>query len=101
MYCSTCGRELPPGSTVCPVCSGGASGPQASSSTDVIGQAVAEAKRAAKDLMEASARLSRMAIDRAEAAGKDPAGTAKKVAERVANDLESAARAVEKALKEL
>jgi zinc ribbon protein len=111
MFCSQCGKELPPGAPTCPAC--GAPVPPApaspsqptpqstGSSPSTVDQMVAEVKQAAKELIQVSARISRYAVDHAEAAGKDPSGTVKKAAKRVAKELDDAAREVERVLRDL
>jgi hypothetical protein len=47
-------------------------------------------KRAAKDLGDATAKLSKRVAATAGSAAKDPSGTAKKAAERVKKDIDEA-----------
>jgi zinc-ribbon domain len=101
MFCQQCGKELPAGATTCPSCGAAVGGRAGASFSGTLDQAVTEAKRAAKDLLQATAQITRQAADHAEAAGKDPAGTAKKVAHRVAQELDDAARKIDQALKDL
>ena len=68
---------------------------------DTLNQALSEAKRAAKDLASASAKLSKRLLAKAEGAAKDPEGSARKATRLVAKELEAAAREVDRILKGL
>ena len=68
---------------------------------DTLKEALESTRRAAKELAEASARLAKRAVSKAEVAGRDPSGSAKKVARRVAKELDAAAKEVERILKDL
>ncbi|MFI5419165.1 MAG: hypothetical protein ACHQ2Y_09795 [Candidatus Lutacidiplasmatales archaeon] len=68
---------------------------------DPIDQAVADTKRAAKELANATARLSGHLLTKAGTLAQDAPGVAKEVGDRVAKELEAAAREVERILKEL
>jgi len=63
--------------------------------------ALEKTRRAAKDLASASAKLAKRAVSKAEAAGRYPSGSAKKVANRVAKELDAAAKEVERILHDL
>jgi hypothetical protein len=64
-------------------------------------QALGEAKHAAKELAVATARLTKRVVSKAEVAAKDPSGSAKKAAHRVATELDAAAKEIDRILKEL
>lgn len=99
MYCQQCGKELPQGSGACPAC-GYASG-TTSSSAATFDQLLKETKHAAKDLAATTAQLSKRLLAKARTAAKDPPGSAKKAAHRAAEELESAAREIDRILKDL
>lgn len=101
MYCQNCGKELPSGASNCPACGAAVSSWPVPPSPDLLDQMVSEAKRAAKDLIVATGRISRYAAKEAKAASKDPSGSAKKVAKRVASELEHAASEVERLVRDL
>jgi zinc-ribbon domain len=103
MYCRWCGTALPEGATVCPKCGRPtgdvpAAGPAAS---DALDQAVTETKRAARDLASAAARFTERLSVEMQATAEDPKGTAKRVARKVAEDLDAAREEIEKALRDL
>lgn len=110
MYCSQCGKELPTNATVCPSCgfSLGApryfsTGPSATPppSADPVELILNETKKAARELADATARLSKRLVEKAQTAAKDPTGSAKKAAKTVAKELDSAAKEIDRILKEL
>ena len=114
MYCSQCGHELPTNATACPACGYSSVGtsppPAAASSTnappppssgDTVDQILTETKKAAHELADASARLSKRLVARAQTAAKDPTGSAKKAAKRVAKELDAAAKEIDRILKSL
>ncbi|MGB6501106.1 MAG: hypothetical protein WBG19_06885 [Thermoplasmata archaeon] len=68
---------------------------------DDLEKALGESKRAAKELAVASARLTRQLLRKAEAAAKDPPGTATKAVKRIAEELDAAAREIDRILKDL
>ncbi len=68
---------------------------------DTLEQALGEAKKAAKDLARASARLTRKLLARADRAAKDPKGTVKSATHRAAKELEAASREIDELLKRL
>jgi hypothetical protein len=69
--------------------------------SDEFEQALGDAKRAAKHLAEATARLTKRVVTKAEVAAKDPSGSAKKAAHRVATELDAAAKEIDRILKDL
>jgi hypothetical protein len=69
--------------------------------SDSINEAVKDTKQAAKQLASATAKLSKRLIDKAETAARDPSGSAKKVAHRVAKELDAASREIDRILKDL
>jgi len=68
---------------------------------DEMTEMLRDTKRAAKDLAKATARLSKKLLSRAEAAAKDPSGSAKKVGHRVSKELDAATREIERVLRDL
>jgi hypothetical protein len=68
---------------------------------DSLKEAVEATRRAAKDLASASARLTKRVLDRAETAAHEPSATAKKAAHRVAQELDAAAKEIDRILKDL
>jgi len=63
--------------------------------------ALEDTHRAAKELAEATARLAKRAESKAETAGRNPSGSVKKVAHRVAKELDAAAKEVDRILHDL
>ena len=99
MYCAQCGKELPASAVTCPACgSPSASVPR---SGDTIDQVLNDTKRAAKELAEATAKLSRRLVEKAQTAAKEPRASAKKAAKRVAKELDSAAKEIDRILRDL
>ncbi len=68
---------------------------------DTLDQALGEAKRAAQDLVRASAKLAARLLSKAETFARDPNASTKRAARQVAKELESAAREVDQLLKKL
>ncbi len=68
---------------------------------DRIDEALRETRRAARELVKATAHLSKRLIGRAERAARDPTAAAAKVGRRVAKELDEASRAIERILKHL
>jgi hypothetical protein len=99
MQCEECGKEIPPGSPTCPACGHFAMPRGANSPT--LDDAVSEVKRAAKEFAAATASLSRHVVAKAGDAAKDPTGTAKRATRRAAEELDKAARDVERILRDL
>lgn len=62
-------------------------------------EALGEAKRAAKDLAEATARLTKRLLVRADRAAKNPSASVQKAARRVADELEAMSREIDRLLK--
>lgn len=103
MFCQQCGKEIPPGSPTCPAC-GYLAMPHSSSTSsaaDSIEVAVAELKRTAKELAKSARTLSQRVVAEAGKAAKDPPGSAKRAAHKVAQGLEEAAKEIEQALRDL
>jgi len=101
MYCQNCGQELPAGRVQCAACGAAvprAAHPSASSSVD---QLVQDTRRAAHDLAESATLLAKRLAAHAETASKDPSGSAKKVAQRVAKELDDLGQEIEKIVKDL
>jgi zinc-ribbon domain len=101
MFCPWCGSELPVGAAACPKCGRVATGGSAPETTSDFDQIVADAKRAAKDLASAAARLTERLAAGVEATAEDPKGSAHRVTRRVAKELEAARKEIEKALRDL
>lgn len=68
---------------------------------DTLKEALDATRRAAKDLASSTAKLAKRMAVKAESAGRDPSGAAKKVAHRVAKELDAAAKDIEKILRDL
>jgi hypothetical protein len=102
MYCQSCGRELAPGASSCAACGARVFyPPPPSDSSDQIDQIAAEVRKAAKELISTTARLSGQLAEKAEATAKDPSGSAKKAAHRVAKELDAVAGELDRILKGL
>jgi cell division septum initiation protein DivIVA len=95
MYCAHCGHELPPGARTCPACHAPIDAPIS------FEQAIADAKRAAKDLAAATARVADRVAGKADRAVKDPASSARRGARRVATELDRARKEIERILDDL
>lgn len=96
--CRWCGGALPAGAAFCPACGRPFNLP--ATPADPVEEALREAKRAAKELAAATARVSEYVLAKAKSAAADPPGAARKVLKRAADDLEAARRQVEQALRE-
>jgi hypothetical protein len=102
VFCQQCGREVPGGLTTCPACHYVNPPIRGSSpASDSLDQAIADAKSAAKDMAALTAELSHRLAAKAERASKDPTGSAKRAAQRMADELEKARVEIENALKDL
>lgn len=113
MYCSQCGKELPVSATTCPACGyssappppsaagSGATVPPPAPSGDPVEQVLDETRKAARELADATARLSKRLVKEARTAAKDPPGSAKKAAKKVAQELDSAAKEIDRILRNL
>jgi len=105
MRCASCGAENPDGSPVCGSCHAPLipppPPPSAATPSNQLDDLVRDTQRAAKELAVASARLSKRLAEQAKVAAKDPGGTAKKAADRLAKELESVGNDVERILKNL
>jgi hypothetical protein len=66
-----------------------------------IDDALAEVRRAAKEFGRAAADLSQRVVRKAGDAARDPPGSAKKVSRKVAQELDKAAREVDRILRDL
>ena len=62
---------------------------------------MSDTKRAAKDLASSAAKLSERLLSKAGVAAKDPKGSAKKAAKRVAHELEEAAHEIDRIVRDL
>jgi hypothetical protein len=102
MYCSHCGKELPTGTATCPSCRAPATyaSPPGPSGDPIVG-ATADLRRAVQGLVSTTARLSDELAAKAEAAAKDPSGSAKKAIHRVAQELDAVAQEIDKIVKDL
>ena len=101
MYCQNCGAELQADAHQCTAC--GAVVPRHHTTADAasLGQLLEETRRAAHELAQSSAKLTRRVASKAEAAAKEPSAAAKKAVQRVAKELDAAAREIEQILKDL
>lgn len=70
-------------------------------SSKSLTDAVTEAKRAAKELAQATASLSREVLAKAKGAAKDPSATAHRVGERVARELDAASKEIDRILRKI
>ena len=103
MFCQNCGKELPAGSSACPACGYPVAPPRstARSAGDTLDDAIADLRRAAGEVAQSAASLSRRVADKAAQAAKDPTGSAKRVTRKVADELDRAAKEIEKTLRDL
>lgn len=69
--------------------------------TDSVDALIGDAKRAALELAVLSTRISQRLIERADAAAKDPSGTARNAARKAAAELDKARKGIEQALEQL
>jgi HEPN domain-containing protein len=103
MYCQGCGRELPTGNLTCPACGfsnhapGTAAPPPASSVEDLV----ADLKRTAKELARDAAKLSQRVVDKAGEVARDPPKSAKRVSKKVAEELDKAAKEIDRIIRDL
>ncbi len=96
--CRWCGASLTPGAAVCGSCGRPFNLPDPPK--DAVADALGEARRAAKELAAATARISEYVLAKAKTAAADPPGAARKVLKKAADDLEAVRQDVERALKE-
>jgi len=68
---------------------------------DSLKEAIEATRRAAKELAVASANLTKRVAGKADAAAHDPSGSAKKVAHRVAKELDRVAQEIDRILDDL
>jgi len=103
MFCVQCGKEIPSGSPTCPACGAFVVPPSPSGPTRTLtlDDAVAEFKHAAKDLAQSAQALSKRVAVEAHKATQDPAGSAKRATRKVADELDQAARTIERMLRDL
>lgn len=101
MYCQWCGHELPAGARSCPSCAGVAPGAAGPGREEKVDRLVSEAKRATRELATATAKLSKSLIQKAGQAAKDPSGSARKASRKVAEELDHAAKELDRILKNL
>ncbi len=67
--------------------------------TGDLEEALGEARRAAKDLAAATARLTKRVLAHADRAAKAPSASLQKAAHRVAEELESMSKEIDRLLK--
>ncbi len=103
MYCQQCGKEIPSGSPICPGCGFNAMArePAPSPGSDSIEHFVSETKKAAKELAVAAATLSQRVVDKAADAARNPPAAAKRARRRAAEELEKAAREIDRIIRDL
>ena len=70
-------------------------------SDETLEEALGETKKAAQELVRASAELTRRLLGKAERAAKDPKASVERAARRAAQELDAAAREIERLLKEI
>jgi uncharacterized Zn finger protein (UPF0148 family) len=101
MFCQSCGKEIPPGAVQCPAC--GASVPQhpVGAEPASLRQLLEETRRAAHDLAQSSAELTKRVASKVDTAAKNPSESAKRAVQRVAKELDAAAHEIEQILKDL
>jgi predicted nucleic acid-binding Zn-ribbon protein len=99
MYCQNCGKELPTSTVSCPACGAEVFYPVPPSRP--IEDVVDDLKRAAKDLAANAVQLSRSLATKADAVAKDPTGSAKKAANKVAAELDEVAKEIDRIFKDL
>ncbi|HEV2166114.1 MAG TPA: zinc ribbon domain-containing protein [Thermoplasmata archaeon] len=115
MFCQFCGKELPASANACPACGKPVSAPSTGAPNtagmpppppppprptagDTVDALVAETERAARDLAQATAKVSKMLFAKADEVTKDPKGSAKKAVRRAAVELDKARKEIERAL---
>jgi cell division septum initiation protein DivIVA len=103
MFCAQCGKEIPSGSPTCPACGAFAvpPGPARATRSPTVDEAVAQLKGAAKDLARSAQELSKRVAVEARKAADDPTGSAKRATRKVADELDNAARTIERVLRDL
>jgi len=101
MYCQNCGKELHSGALSCASCGAVVPGVHVGAAPASVKELLAEARRAARDLVSTTTTLSAHLATKAEAAAKDPSGSAKKAVHRVAKELDAAARELDRILRDL
>ncbi|HKN07014.1 MAG TPA: zinc ribbon domain-containing protein [Thermoplasmata archaeon] len=103
MYCQQCGKEIPSGSPTCPACGFNAMArrPTPSSGSDSIEHFVSETKKAAKELAAAAATLSQRVVDKAAGAARNPPASVKRATRKAAEELEKAAREIDRIIRDL
>lgn len=69
--------------------------------TGDLEEALAETKRAAKELAGATARLAHRVLSKADRAAKDPKASVQKAAQRVAKELDAMSKEIDRILKDL
>jgi hypothetical protein len=103
MYCSNCGKELPAGATSCPACGYAVGSPRSTGARvgDTLDDAIGDLRRAADELAQSAANLSKRVVSHAGAAAKDPSGSARKAAKKVADELHRISSDIEQTLRDL
>jgi len=100
MFCQQCGKELPTNGLTCPAC-GFKTDPPGSASSSSTDDVVADLKRSAKELVRATAKLTQRAAEKADVVAKDPKGSAQRVSRKVSEELDRAAKEIERILRDL
>ena len=101
MFCQNCGKELPTGALVCAACGAAVPGHHSGPPAATFTQLLEETRKSAHDLVESTAHLTKRLAAKAETAAKDPSASAKKAVNRVAKELDAAAREIERILNDL
>lgn len=101
MYCQNCGKELPVGALSCASCGAVVPGVHVGAAPASVQELLAEARRAARELVSATAQLSTHLASKAEAVAKDPSGSVKRTVHRAAQELDAAAREIDRILRDL
>jgi zinc-ribbon domain len=106
MFCQHCGKELPAGAGVCPACGAVVNLPPPPGAPlppppDSIEQIVHDLKQTSKQMASSAANLSRRMAAKAGTAAKDPTGSAKKAAHKVAEELDNVAKELDRILHDL
>ena len=86
---------------VCPACRQPQNIPPPPPSDDPLDRIVAEAKRTARELADATEKLGIKAAHEARRAADDPSGAAHRAIKRFQKEIEEAKRDLDKALKDL
>lgn len=101
MFCPNCGKPVPAGAATCPECHAVVIPPPRSGAENAVDQIVTDLGKGTKEILRASAHLTKKVVSKAGDAAKDPAGSAKKATKKVAHGIHQVAKDIDKELKDL